>query len=353
MRNSPMKLPFMSIVVICYNGAATIGRALQSILTQDYPKDKFEIVVVDDGSTDDTAAVVSQYPVRYVYQQNGGISRARNAGLEVVTGDVYVAFDDDCVAEKGWLVGLARGYAAGNPAGVGGFIGSSHAPRGLLQHYMDASGGGPAPVGGHEGPKSVLGRIAAYWLANFKRVKQVAQTDIFEVGELYGANGSFPVAVLKKVGGWSPEMSGIEDRAISQAIRTEFPDRPFFAVPGARITHEPEISLLGYLKRPWKRGPVNWQFHRQNSIVPPLFPLPFIFGLTVIVTLALRWQWSVPEILLLPQLLYLWWPLTGLRRIEPLCFFYPYLQLAEETMVIAGLMRGAAQEFRRRHVQTA
>lgn len=82
----------VSVVVPAYNCADYIGEALTSIFAQSYQP--FEVIVVDDGSTDDTVGSVKKFPrVTYVRQENGGPSRARNAGIQRASGP-YVAFLD-------------------------------------------------------------------------------------------------------------------------------------------------------------------------------------------------------------------------------------------------------------------
>ncbi len=85
--------PTVSIVIPAYNAGDWIDQAIQSVLGQSY--DNFEIVVVDDGSTDDTSTVVQQYgdPVRYVWKENGGSASARNRGIAEAQG-TYIAFLD-------------------------------------------------------------------------------------------------------------------------------------------------------------------------------------------------------------------------------------------------------------------
>jgi len=85
--------PVVSIVIPAYNAKDWIDQAIQSALGQSY--DNFEIVVVDDGSTDDTSTVVQQYgdPVRYVWKENGGSASARNRGIAEAQG-TYIAFLD-------------------------------------------------------------------------------------------------------------------------------------------------------------------------------------------------------------------------------------------------------------------
>ena len=70
----------VSVIIPCYNQAHFLGEAIESVLAQSYPH--FEIIVVDDGSADQTAEVATSYPaVRCLRQQNQGLSAARNAGL--------------------------------------------------------------------------------------------------------------------------------------------------------------------------------------------------------------------------------------------------------------------------------
>lgn len=86
--------PLVSVVIPCYNHARFLAEAIESTLTQTYPH--VEIIVVDDGSTDNTAEVAAQYPgVHYVRQQNQGLSAARNAGLRESHGDILVFLDAD------------------------------------------------------------------------------------------------------------------------------------------------------------------------------------------------------------------------------------------------------------------
>jgi glycosyltransferase involved in cell wall biosynthesis len=86
--------PLVSVIMAAHNAAEHIGEALQSVLDQDWRP--LEVVVVDDGSTDDTAAIVRRYPdVVYVRQDNQGPSAARNAAVEHSSGEFVANFDSD------------------------------------------------------------------------------------------------------------------------------------------------------------------------------------------------------------------------------------------------------------------
>jgi glycosyltransferase involved in cell wall biosynthesis len=90
-----MTPPRFSVVIPVYNGEAFVGRAIESVLVQSWPA--HEIIVVDDGSVDDTAVVVTRFGARvhYLRQENAGVSAARNRGAELATGDWLAFLDAD------------------------------------------------------------------------------------------------------------------------------------------------------------------------------------------------------------------------------------------------------------------
>src|SRR5688572_31755178 len=85
----------ISVIIPCYNRADDLPRTLESILRQTRLAD--EVLVVDDGSQDDTAEVTARFApaVRYVYRENGGLSAARNTGQAASIGDALLFIDSD------------------------------------------------------------------------------------------------------------------------------------------------------------------------------------------------------------------------------------------------------------------
>jgi glycosyltransferase involved in cell wall biosynthesis len=113
------RTPSVSIIVCSYNGAKTLAACLESLGQLDYPD--FEVILVDDGSTDDTAYIAAQFPtVRYIHQSNHGLSHARNTGAAAANGEVLVYTDSDCMADVDWLYYLIGTLVSGEYAGVGG-----------------------------------------------------------------------------------------------------------------------------------------------------------------------------------------------------------------------------------------
>jgi glycosyltransferase involved in cell wall biosynthesis len=118
MNAQPQPQGLVSVVLPTYNREATLRRAMASILNQDYRD--LELIVVDDGSTDNSRAVVEAFDdprIRYLpLEKNGGASRARNAGMRVAKGE-FIAFQD---SDDEWLAGkLEKAVAAARSAGPG------------------------------------------------------------------------------------------------------------------------------------------------------------------------------------------------------------------------------------------
>jgi glycosyltransferase involved in cell wall biosynthesis len=93
----------VSVIIPTYNHAQYVGDAIQSVLDQEYRN--FEIIVVDDGSTDDSQAVVAEFgaQVRYIWQENRGLSAARNTGIEAANGAYISLLDADDMLEPRFL----------------------------------------------------------------------------------------------------------------------------------------------------------------------------------------------------------------------------------------------------------
>lgn len=86
--------PLFSIIIACYNGERYLNEAIQSVLDQSYTH--FEIIVIDDGSTDGTATIAQSFPkITYIYQQNKGVCKARNIGLKNARGKYIIFLDQD------------------------------------------------------------------------------------------------------------------------------------------------------------------------------------------------------------------------------------------------------------------
>jgi glycosyltransferase involved in cell wall biosynthesis len=118
--------PLVSVVICTYNRCSLLQDCLTSLFTQTYPRDDYEIVVVDDGSTDDTQALLeemAQRPgpqLRAVRQENKGSAAARNLGIAHAQGQIIASIDDDCMATQSWIESAVPCFVDDDVVGVQG-----------------------------------------------------------------------------------------------------------------------------------------------------------------------------------------------------------------------------------------
>jgi glycosyltransferase involved in cell wall biosynthesis len=127
-----------------FNGKAMIDGCLRALAAQNLPSSAYEIIVVDDGSSDDSAAVAEQMGARVVRQPNRGAPAARNAGFRVAHGTWTAFTDADCVPARNWLRALLNAVEGANGARValgaaGRMIG--YASDSPASRFVDLSGG--------------------------------------------------------------------------------------------------------------------------------------------------------------------------------------------------------------------
>src|SRR4051812_4621670 len=113
-----MEYPFKISAVICsYNRARFIINAVESIFNQDFDKTKYEVVVVDNNSTDNTVALLEQYKAahpnynfRYFVEYEQGVAHTRTRCAKEAKGEIVAYLDDDSTAQPGWLASIAEFY---------------------------------------------------------------------------------------------------------------------------------------------------------------------------------------------------------------------------------------------------
>jgi glycosyltransferase involved in cell wall biosynthesis len=106
----------VSIVIPCYNQSEYVAEAICSALTQNY--DDFEVIVVNDGSTDGSLSVIENFPVKIINQENAGLSAARNAGIDFATGELILPLDADDKIDPNYLFRTTALMNMANDIGV-------------------------------------------------------------------------------------------------------------------------------------------------------------------------------------------------------------------------------------------
>ena len=117
-----MHPPRVTVIVPCFNEQANIGEVLDALMRQTYPEDKFDIVVVDNGSTDNSPCIVKEYGIGLLQEKRRSSYRARNLGIANSRGELIAFLDGDCVPAIFWLEKLAQKSTAENIPLVAGRI---------------------------------------------------------------------------------------------------------------------------------------------------------------------------------------------------------------------------------------
>lgn len=205
----------VTVGIPCYNGALYIGAVIESVLEQTRLAD--EIVVVDDGSTDDSAQIISKYPVKLIqHNTNLGVASARNTILNVARGDIIVFIDADAIAAPDLLSVLCQGYTSEVIGGVGG-----------------------------QGIEVNIRSLADRW-----RKRHASQSHGYKpkyVGFLFGLCMSFRADLLREIGGFNPRFrTNGED--IDVSLRVVGRGYRLLYLPAAKVYHQRTDNVIS-LKR--------------------------------------------------------------------------------------------------------
>lgn len=184
----------LSVIIPTRNRAIYLERALESITGQTFPLNRFEIIVVDNGSSDTTREVAAGYAtkfagIRYLRENKPGLHNARHAGMREAQSEFLVYVDDDIEAFPGWLEGVWQGFARHNAVLVGG--------KNLPKWERD--------------PPAWLRQL---WSAGDQETRSLGYLSILDFGNrekdidpssVWGCNFSIRKSVLLEAGGFHPD----------------------------------------------------------------------------------------------------------------------------------------------------
>jgi glycosyltransferase involved in cell wall biosynthesis len=209
--------PSISVVVCTYNGAVTITDTLRALEGLSYPD--YEVIVVNDGSSDDTPAIAGEYDIRLISTENRGLSSARNTGYQAARGDIVAYIDDDAYPDPDWARYLALTYLRSDYAGVGG-PNLAPAGDGPIADCVANAPGGPVHV-----------------LVNDTVAEHIP-----------GCNMSFRKSVLETVQGFDPRYRAAgDDVDLCWRVQNQVGSIGFH--PAAMVWHHRRNSMLMYWRQ--------------------------------------------------------------------------------------------------------
>ncbi len=222
--------PKMSVVICAYNAERTIDACLASLRQLRYPN--YEVIVVNDGSTDKTEAIARRYPeFRLISQPNKGLSVARNVGWRAASGEVVAYTDADCVVDPDWLTYLAYKFVSSDFAGVGG----PNLPPpedSATAAYVAAAPGGPTHV--------------------------LLDDEVAE--HIPGCNMAFRKDALERIGGFDPVHRAAGDD-VDVCWRLQDAGYRIGFSPAAQVWHFRRNTVRAYLKQQMGYGQAEAQLY--------------------------------------------------------------------------------------------
>lgn len=246
--------PRYTIVIPAHNAADTLELCLRSIAEMDYPRERYEVVVVDDGSTDETAAIAGRHGARVISRRCASIPEVRNLGARGARGEILAHLDSDMVVDPNWL----------NKA----------------DEYFDDGFDGVLHFA--EGPPEDAGWVAHLWYGPYRENRSAVQERRF----LASSNLLMRRATHEGCGGLNEELfagkRGGSDREYTTRIRKQ--GKRLVFDPSLRMIHLGcERSLGEFLKKEWwRQGNTIWIARDMGwpleLLRTPLFSLAHLLG---------------------------------------------------------------------------
>ena len=273
----------ISVIIPTFNRPGALAACLESLTRLQYPREQFEVIVVDDGGDQDLSAIIESarksINVRLLKQPNSGPASARNTGAANATGEFIAFTDDDCRPAEDWLAALARRLQQDPSRMYGG-----HTVNALKTNvYSTAS-------------QALIDYLYSYYNADPERARFFTSNNIAMARKMFEAVGGFDVSFRRACG----EDREFSDRWLHLGHGMSF-------VPEAQVFHNHGLTFRRFWKQHFGYGTGAWRF-RQSRVLhgrkPPKFEPPaFYLGL---VNLARKKQLARPftlsALLLLSQL---------------------------------------------------
>ena len=236
-----MRLPYLSVVIPTYSRIPHIRECVRALAGSDYPKDRYEVIVVDDGSPDPASphleGVHPGLNLRCLRQQQSGPATARNLGLIHASGDLVAFTDDDCKPRPEWLPALAQAHEAHPEAGFSGPV------RNGVQNSVAA-----------ETSQILIDYCIRYF-------------DLPTTGRGFftSNNMGFPRKQLVDLGGFSTSfpLAAAEDRDV--CARWTDAGYGFIFVERAVVDHFHDLNVRRFVRQQFNYGRGAWYFQRARA----------------------------------------------------------------------------------------
>jgi glycosyltransferase involved in cell wall biosynthesis len=267
MTNSNPELLF-SVIVPTYNRLNEIQELLASLEKQSLPKSLFEVLIVDDGSTDETIPYLERFlekgalNLRYFRQDHQGPGEARNYGMREAKGKYFIFVDSDCIADPLWLEAYATAVSDEEVAGFGG-------PDGVLSDF------------------SPLQKAIDYAMTSFITTGGIRGHSKKKISKYYPRSFNMGVHrdVVAKIGGMNKLRHGQDIEFSHRILQT---GGKVIKVAGAVVYHKRRTSISKFYKQVFNWGVARINLYKiDKGMLEPVHFLPFIGALLIFLVILL------------------------------------------------------------------
>ena len=254
---------YFSIIIPSYNRSDELAELFESVRGLDFPRESFEIVVADDGSTDNTPQLIKdtqakdEFTLRYFTQQKKGPGAARNLGMEKAKGDFFIFIDSDVILPKEWLKNIAEAVNREQADAFGGpdtYLESFPPLLKAINYTMTSF----ITTGGLRGKKGKM--LAKYYPRSF--------------------NMGLSRELWQKIGGFHPRYYG-EDIEFSHRIINAGAKVIF--IESAYLYHKRRTNLRKFFSQVYRMGSARIFLYKIDpSLLEPLHAIPAVATLIVL-----------------------------------------------------------------------
>ena len=261
---------FISVIVPAYNAESTIGDCLTALTKQTVLQPNYEIIVVDDGSTDKTPDIAQQFPVTYIREENQGPAMARNLGAQGAKGEIILFTDSDCIPLADWIEKMLIPFQ-NEPEIVG--------VKGV---YLTQQ-------------KKIAARFAqAEFEERYTRLKKYQYIDFVD-----SYSAGFKKEVFLSVGGFDPEFAVANNEDVELSYKLAQKKYKMVFQPEAKVYHLHADTFFDYLYLKLTRAYWRMLAYRrhpakiaQDSYTPQILKLQIIL---VFITITSGFLWLTHE----------------------------------------------------------
>ncbi len=260
----PSYLHTFTIIVPTFNRADEINELCVSLNNQTLEKDKFDVIIVDDGSTDNTEEIVSNFinktklRINFIKQDHKGPGEARNLGMKNTKGEYVIFIDSDCIADKDWLNAYDRAIDKIKPAGFGG-------PDKVLSSF------------------SAVQKAIDYSMTSFITTGGIRGHSKKKLSKYYPRSFNMGVRkdIIEKIGGMGKLRHGQDIEFSHRIIKT---GEPVIKVADAVVYHKRRISIKKFFRQVYNWGVARINLYKIDKDM--LEPVHFFPALGTIIFLS-------------------------------------------------------------------